>query len=810
VLPFQKIKNKVMIKNYFKIAFRNLYRNKAFSAINIVGLSTGLTCCLLMILYLQHQLSFDTFHEKGHRIVRVIMEYSFGEDRSSKGNFTSTKVLPSFKQNFPEVADGVRLSPSKALVRYGDNVFNEKYFLYADSTFFNIFSFKLLQGNPKQVLNAPKTLVITQSMARKYFGEENPVGKSLLLGSTLMPYQVTGVVEDCPANSQLKFDFICPFSTLGQSQERTYFEANFTTYLLLNSEKAIASLQSKIPNFMKNEMEKEAGNRNSAYVNYELEPLTKIHIHSKFDAIVPNINIKYIYIIGIIALLVLIIACFTYINLSTARSIERAKEVGVRKVTGAYQHQIFWQFISESFVMTIASMLISLGFTALLLPAFNQLAKTDLLFVSIGQPTIVLSALFLILTIALLAGSYPAFVLSNFQPIKVLKGAFKTPNSGIGLRQSLIVFQFVVSVFLIIATIVINSQLHFIQNKNLGYDREHVLLMNLDKKMIDKIDRVKTELKTNPDILAVSKAHESPVEIKGGYSMRASEWADDKDVSVRANPIDDEYIQATGLKLIAGGNINRQDILEASNEGFEKNFYHFILNTSATTALGWKPEEAIGKKVELGGRKGAVRGVVEDFHFTSLHSAIEPLILFPGDWATTLLVKTKGQNIAQTIDFVGKKWKELSPQRPFEYRFMDEDYQKMYDSEARIGQVFNVFSAIAIILACLGLFGLSAYAIKQRVKEIGIRKVLGASVSHIVTLLSTDFIKLVLIAVAIAAPIAWWAASKWLQDFVYRINIGWWIFALAGGLALLIALLTVSFQAVKAAVANPVKSLRTE
>jgi putative ABC transport system permease protein len=799
-----------MIKNYFKIAFRNLYRNKAFSAINIIGLSTGLTCCLLMILYLQHQLSFDTFHEKGHRIVRVIMEYRFNEDRESKGNFTSTKVLPSFKQNFPEVADGVRLSPSKALVKYGDNVFNEKYFLFADSTFFNVFSFKLLQGSPNTVLNAPQTVVITKSTANKYFGEENPIGKTLLIGATQAPFVVSGVSEDCPANSQLKFDLISPFSTLGQNQQSTYFEANFTTYLLLNSEKAIASLQNKIPDFMKKEMDKEQGSRKGAYVNYELEPLTKIHVHSKFDAIVPNINIKYIYIIGAIALLVLIIACFTYINLSTARSIERAREVGVRKVTGAHQHQIFWQFISESFVMTIASMFLSVGLIVLLLPALNAITKTELLFLNIWQAPIIASALSLIVVIALLAGSYPALVLSNFQPIKVLKGSFKNTTSGTGLRQSLIVFQFVVSIFLIIATLVINNQLQFIQNKKLGYDRDHVLIMGLDQKMIDKIDLIKTELKTNPDILAVSKAYESPVTIRGGYSMRPADWNEDKEVNVKANPIDDEYIKATGLTLLAGTDLNRQDLLDVSQKEQDKNYYHFILNESAAKALGWKTEEAIGKKLLLGYRNGEVKGIVQDFHFASLHSTIEPLILFPGEWSSTLLVKTKGENIAQTIDFVGKKYKEIAPYRPFEYRFMDEDYQKMYDAEMRIGKVFNIFSAIAIILACLGLFGLSAYSIKQRVKEIGIRKVLGASVPHITTLLSKDFLKLVVIAIVIASPLAWWAANKWLQDFTYHITMGWGIFALAGCLALLIALLTVSFQAIKAAVANPVNSLRTE
>jgi putative ABC transport system permease protein len=804
-------KLKVMIKNYFKIAFRNLFRNKSFTAINMAGLSIGLTCCLLMILYLQHELSYDTFHEKSKRIVRVIMEYSFGGGEISKGNFTSTKVLPSFKTNFPEVVDGVRLSPSKALVKYGDNVFIEKNFLYADSAFFNMFSFKLRQGDPNQVLKSPKMVVITRTMAQKYFGDENPVGKALLLGAAQNPFLVTGVTEDCPANSQLKFDFVASFSSLGQSQEKTYFEANFTTYLLLNSEKSIASLQAKIPAFMKNEMQTEREDRSGGYVNYELEPLTKIHIHSKFDAIVANTNVLYISIIGAIALLVLIIACFTYINLSTARSVERAKEVGMRKVTGATKYQIFWQFISESFVLTTISMGISLVFTALLLPAFNQLAKTELLFSSIVQPSIIGAALFLIVIIALLAGSYPAFILSNFQPIKVLKGSFKNTASGFGLRQSLIVFQFVVSVFLIIATIVINSQLQLIQNKKLGYDRDHVLILNLDQKLIDKIDLVKTELKSNPNILAVSKAYESPITINGGYSMRPAEWIAEQAMSVTANPVDDEYIKATGLKLIAGSDLSRQDILDVSNQEQNKNNYHFILNEKAAKAMGWKPEEAIGKKMFLGeNRRGEVKGVVEDFHFASLHSSIEPLILFTGEWSNSLLIKTNGENLSQTLAFISTKWKELAPYRPFDYRFMDEDYQKMYAAEVRMGTVFNIFSAIAIALACLGLLGLSAYSIKQRVKEIGIRKVLGASVAHITTLLSKDFLKLVVIAILIASPIAWWATGKWLQGFVYRIDMGWWMFALAGGLAVVIALLTVSFQAIKAAVANPVKSLRTE
>jgi putative ABC transport system permease protein len=794
-----------MIKNYFKIAIRNLLRYKVFSFINIAGLTTGLTCCLLMVLYLQHELSYDTFHKKGNRIARVIMEYSFNGSDLSKGNFTSTKVFPSFKRNFPEVEDGVRLNPVGRLVKYGEKLFNEKNFLYADSTFFNLFSFKLLKGNPQQVLKSPNSVVITESMAKKYFGDDEPVGKSLSVSSNGDIYMVTGVAENCPSNSQIQFNFLASFSSLGQTQENTYFDANFTTYLLLKDKSAVSSLQKKIGPFMKNELSGETG----TYINYELEPLTKIHLYSPYDAMVPNSNIMYIYIIAGIVLLVLIIACFTYINLSTARSIERAKEVGIRKVSGAYRLQIFKQFISESLIITTIALLLSIGFTALLLPAFNGLTKSDLLFSNIGTTSFTAIALLLVLVIAVLAGSYPALVLSKFQPVKVLKGSYKNTSSGTWLRKSLIVFQFAVSVFLIIATIVIKDQLRYIQNKKLGYDREHVLVMNIDQKIIDKSDLVKTQLKENPDILAVSKAYESPVHIKGGYSMSGSDITLTKNVN--ANPIDDEYVKANNLEILAGTDLSRQDILDASKEEYTKNYYHYILNESAAKALGWGPEEAIGKKMFLGeGRPGEVKAVVKDFHFESLHNPVQPIVLFPGGWSNTLIVKTSGRNLTQTINFITNKWKEFAPHRPFEYRFMEEDYQQMYTTELRTGKVFNIFSVIAILLACLGLFGLSAYAAKQKIKEIGIRKVMGASAGNITLLLSGNFLKLVFIAFLIAAPAAWFAMYKWLQSFAYRIDFGWWVFIVAGMLTLIIAMFTVSFQAIKAAVANPVKSLKSE
>ncbi len=798
-----------MVINYFKIAWRSLWKNKTSSIINITGLCVGLTCCLLMVLYMQHELSYDKFQQNGDKVVRIIMEYSFSGSPVTKGNFTSTKVLPSFKRNFPEVEDGVRMSLATRLVKYNENLFNEKGFMHADSTFFNVFpSFPLIAGSAEQALNGPSKVVLTESAARKYFGNiHEAIGKTIQVSSRQDPFLITGIIADCPSNSQIKFDFLASFSSLGETQEETYFNANYTTYLLLKDKSAIASLQQKIGPFMKKEMIGDG----AAYVNYELEPYTRVHLHSPYDGFEANSNITYIYIIAGIALLVLSIACFTYINLSTARSLERAKEVGVRKVSGAARLQIFWQFICESLLITNIAFLLSFVLIAVLLPAFNGLTEKKLHISDMAKGSVLVIAALIAIIIALLAGSYPALILSKFQPVKVLKGSFKNTSSGAWLRRSLIVFQFIISVFLITATIIIKGQLHYIQNKKLGYDREHVMVMNIDQKIIDKIDMFKAELKSNPDVLAVSKANNTPVDIKGGYSMNRADMTADQAINTRGNPIDEEYIQANGLQIVAGSDLSKQDILDANKEDYTKCYYHYVLNESAVKALGWQPNEAIGKKMFLGEqRPGEVKAVVKDFHFASLHNPIEPLVLFPGGWGGTAIVKVSGKNLPQTISFLETKWKQLAPHRPFEYRFMDEDFGKLYKSEVRTATVFNIFSVIAIVLACLGLFGLSAYSARQRIKEIGIRKTLGASAGNITLLLSNSFIKLVLVAFIIACPLSWWAMNIWLEDFAYRINTSWLVFVIAGFAAILISLATVSFHAIKAAIANPVKSLRTE
>ncbi|MGN6163007.1 MAG: ABC transporter permease, partial [Flavisolibacter sp.] len=629
-----------MVKHYFTIAWRNLWKNKVFSLINVVGLAIGLTCCLLMTLYVKHELSYDDFQKKGDRIARVIMEYSFS-GAVSKGNFTSTKVAPSFKRNFPEVESAVRMGQYARVVRYDDRLFNEKRFLYADSSFFDLFSLPLLKGSVQDALSGPNKVVLTAATAKKYFGNADPIGKSVKIGGDGIDYLITGIIEDCPSNSQLKFDFLASFSSLGVNQEETYWEANYTTYLLLKDKSAIASLQAKIPAFMKKEMGSELSGKD--YVTFWLEPFKSIHLHSDYGGFEPNNSITYVYVVSGIAVLMLMIACFTYINLSTARAMERAKEVGVRKVAGALRKQIFWQFISESLLITIVALLLCIIAVALVLPAFNRLAERELNMGSLLSPFFIVFAVAVTFFISFLAGSYPALVFSRFRAIKVLKGSFKNTNSGLWLRKSLIIFQFVISVFLIVTTFIIQNQLHYIQTKDLGFDRDHVLILPLDAKVMAKISSVKTVFKSNPNVLHVSRAVNDPTNIVGGYNMRSADMPEATQIMVTANPVDEEFISTTGIHIISGNDFTEQDVKDVTKDKQEEKTYHFILNEAAAKELGWTPEQAIGKKMFLGNhRPGTVKAVVSNFNFSSLHNPIKPLVLFNEEWTSTMLVKISG------------------------------------------------------------------------------------------------------------------------------------------------------------------------
>ncbi len=797
-----------MFKNYLKTAFRFLAKNKAFSFINVVGLTLGLTCCFLITLYIKNELSYDKFETNGKRLARVIMQYSFSGSESNEGNYTSVRVAAVFPGTFSEVESAIKMTEYARVVRYNDKLFEEKKFMYADSNFFSIFSFKLLQGDIHNVLATPYDVVLTQSTAKKYFGNDNAINKTLRVGNDSNLYRVTGIMQDCPSNSQIQLDFLASFSSLGitPDYEESYWDANYTTYLLLKNKNDIQQLQAKLPAFMKKEMQGQG-----AAINFFLEPFEKIHLYSPYDSFTPNTSMIYVYILAAVALLILIIACSTYINLSTARSLERAKEVGVRKVMGAAKTQLFWQFINESVILCLIAVVLSFMLSALLVPAFNQLTNKQLQINNLFSLQFISFSIVVALCISFFAGAYPALVLAKFQPVKVLKGSFKNTASGQVLRKTLIVFQFVISVFLIISTFVIQQQLYFIQHKKLGYNREHVLVLPMDDKMLANIDVIKQEFKTNPDVLSVSRCVRSPVEGGGGYNMRSAIMPDDQQIAITANPVDEDFVNTIGLQIIAGANFTKQDVKDLSNDNSQdKNLYHFILNESAAKQLGWTAQQAIGKKMYMGPREGFVRGVVKDFNFESLHSAIKPFVLFPEFRGRELLIKLNGEHLTQTISFLQTKWKSFVPDRPFEYHFLDEDYDKLYQSEIRLGEVMKILTCIGILLACFGLFGLSSYAMQQRTKEIGVRKVLGANITNISALLAKDFIMLVLVAFVIAAPIAWFAMNKWLRDYTYRINIEWTTFLFAGILAIAIALLTVSFQSIKAAIANPVKSLRTE
>ena len=794
-----------MIRNNLKVTIRSLWKNKVASSINIFGLTVGLSSCLLISLYIQHEASFDSFQKNGKRIARIIMEYAFdGSPETKRGNFTSTKVAPEFSRVFPEVEYGIRMDNEDMIVNHRDNLVTEPYFLFADSTFFKIFSADLIQGNPLEALNGPFKVVLTESTARKYFENENPVGKILLTGTDEIPYEVTGVIRDYPSNSQIRFDFLASFSSKGENQEVTYWDANFTTYLLLKDDHAFAPLQEKVTNFMKKEM-KDSG----ASINFLLEPFDKIHLHSEYTGFVPNTSITYLYILSGVALLILVIVSFTYINLSTARSVERAREVGIRKSIGAAKMQLFWQFMSESVIICLIAVTISFFFIFLILPYFNRLVEKELPFTALFSFSFIALSFLVTIVVSFLAGSYPAIILSGFQPVKVLKGITRT-DAGKWIQPSLIVFQFAISIFLVVATLIIQSQLHFIQHKSLGYDRDHVVVLPMEKKILDNLSVIKQELKTNPAIISVSRCVSTPVKIPGGYNMRSDQMPENEQHSVTATPIDEDYIKTTGLEIIAGSDLTEQDSKDVAHEDRKDNIYHFILNESAAEDLGWSPEEAVGKKMFMGDREGFVRGVVRDFHFESMHKSIKPLVLFTEIRGRNLLVKINGKNLPETISFLENKWKELVPFVPFEYHFLDDDYDALYKSELQLGTVMNLFSGIAIVLACLGLFGLSTFVVQQRIKEIGIRKILGASLTNIVGLLSGKFTLLVMVAIAIASPLAYLLMTQWLQGFAYRVEITVWTFAIAALSALAIAFLTVSVQSIKAALTNPAQTLKSE
>jgi len=807
-----------MIKNYFKIAFRNLVKNKFYTSINIIGLAVGIATCLLILLYVLDELSYDRYNSKANRIYRVNNEVKFG------GNYfdlaqTPPLMGPVMVKEFPQVEQCARIRwYGGFLVKKGNENLQEGRVAYGDSTLFDVFTLPMLAGDPKTALKEPHSLVITESIAKKYFNAVDVVGKNMIINDT-GNYKVTGVIKDIPTQSHFNFDFFVAMSENEDSRNDNWLSENYSTYIVLrkgtnpkNMEPELNKLMDRyvgpqlkdIINLGLDEFKKSGG-----FVRASLTPLTDIHLHSnKVGELFGNGNIQIVYIFSVIALFILLIACVNFMNLSTARSSNRAKEVGIRKVLGSLRKSLIRQFLTESLLMSFIALVFAVVIAWLLLPYFNQLAGKTIHVNLLFQPYMVISFISLMLAVGLLAGSYPAFFLSAFQPVDVLKGKVSKGFKGSWLRNALVVFQFAISIMLIIGTIVIYNQLTYIRNKDIGFNRNQVLV-------IQHTDALKAQAATfRNELLHISGVENATI---SGYlpvnynrsndAFFTSPSLDQKTaMSMQFWGVDENYISTLDIKLLEGRNFSPQFPTDSGGLIINEAAAKFLATKNLLNKRLYKIEDVKTKKItEL-----HIIGVIKNFNFSSLREVITPLGLVLRHEPGNISVRINNAGIPAVIGQIKNKWQTMASGQPFDYSFMDEQFNNLYTSEQKTGQIFITFALLAIVIACLGLFGLVTYAAEQRTKEIGIRKVLGANVANIVAMISKDFLKLVFIAFLFAFPLAWWAMNKWLQDFAYRVNMGWWIFFIAGAVAILIALLTVCFQAIKAAMANPVKSLRTE
>ena len=794
-----------MLKNYFKIAFRNLWRHKGFSFINIMGLAVGMTAFFLIFLYVHFELSYDSFHTKADRIYRVVSDIKTPTE-TLHASGPSWAVPPNAKDEFPEVEAFVRIAANdNVLIRKGDIKFQEDNAMWADSSFFKVFDFKLLKGDPNTALKEPFSVVFTETAAKKYFGKTNPVGQSLLITGDGLPAKVTGVMKDIPENSQIQGDVVLSMSTItqkfNQGLDSQWGNYGAQAYLLLKSGTNAKALEKKFPAFLERRNGDEM-KKMQMFPTLFLEPLKDVYLYSTRNGSKTG-NINNVYIFSIIAVFILLIACINFINLTTARSAERAKEVGIRKVIGADKSQLKRQFIGESIVLCLLAFVLTVILSWFLLPLFNQLAGKTVSDGIFSQPQYVLLLLATSVGIGLLAGIYPAWVLSSFKPVIVLKGRFSTGTRGILLRKGLVIAQFTISIILIIATIIVYNQMTFMRNQDLGFNKDQMMIIDTYGDPAKK--SFQQSLANIPSVKSTSLAGSVPGgNNPGAYSEIENIKGDMQIANLDLYFVDFDYINQYKIKMVAGRGFSREFGTDTTQA--------MVLNEAAVKMFGYNsPQQAIGKRFKQWGREGKIIGVMKDFHYRSLQKDIKPLSMrIEPDGCNLVSINVSSNNLPSTIAAIENKWKSLIPNRPFSYFFLDEFFNKQYRSEERFGKLFLNFAALAIFISCLGLLGLSSYSTIQRTKEIGIRKVMGASVTSIVNLLSTDFLKLVFLSFFIAAPVAWFFMHKWLLDFAYRININWWAFILAGATAVFIALFTISFQAIKAAISNPVKSLRTE
>lgn len=799
-----------MLKNYFKTAWRHLRKNKLYAAINIFGLAAGLAACMLIGVYIIHELSYDRFHHNGNRIARITMEYGREENVNSTAT-TGTKVGPQFKRVFPAVQEYVRTFISHNWIKAGDKLFDEPRILYADDPFFTLFSFPVIKGDAATALDAPDKIVLTRSMARKYFGSEDVLNKTVTSGGKEL--KISAVCEDIPQNSQLRFDFVTRFLNLGNHvKEETWWTANWITYFLLQDENSFSGLQQQIDSYMKTpQIRADAGLQGNDFLKYRLEPLRQVHLYSTLAGFEPNGSITYIYMFALVALLILAIACANYTNLATAQSAGRTGEIGMRKVMGASKTAVFIQFMGESVLLTSLAAVLACLAAVLLIPSFNRITGMQFTPAVLLQPRPLTVLVVCAALVSFFAGLYPALVLSGAGVMGVLRKGFAFTGGNNLLRKTLIVAQFGISVFLVIYTIIILQQLHYMQTKNLGYDKDHVVVLPVYNKMMQQFQPIKEAFALVPGVEAITASYETPEFVEWGDGATAIDERGKHEVSLNAMPVDLDFIRTLNMQLAAGRDFQESDfsMMDTSNKGAHYR-QPYIINETLAKKIGWKPEQALNRTIE-NRAPGPVVGVVKDFHFSSLHDPIGPLLIFLGrDFSRDFMIRINGSNTAKTLALLEATWKKRIPDRPFSYHFLDEDYNRLYLAEQRTSLLFTVAAALAIVLACLGLFGLAAFTAVQRTKEIGIRRVLGAGVGSIVVLMAGGFLRLVGISILIAVPLAWWAGMTWLQDFAFRIPVRVYPFVVIAVVTMLLALGTVGYHAVRAAFMKPAKSLRTE
>ncbi len=787
-----------MLKNYLKVAIRNLLKQKFYAFINVLGLAIGIATALLITLYILDELRYDQFHEKADRIYRLATHVRIGESEFN-APFTSAAVAGPLVEEVPEVETAVRMIRwDTQIVRRETQAITEKNVIAADADFFKVFSFPLKEGDPETALSAPNTVVLTEAKAHLYFPEGEAVGNTLYIDNQL--FKVTGIMEEVPVLSHFHFNIVYSFTTLPRSKETNWGNINTYTYFLLREGSDIGGVNSKFEALLDKYFEEYRDMQQMGSV-FEMfvQPLTSLHLRSHLmEEWEPNGSLHQLYIFGAIALFIILIASINFMNLATARSADRAKEVGVRKTLGSLRSTLIKQFLAESLLMSVLAMGVALGLAELCRIPFNQVSGKNITLDFTANFWLFPGIVFFTVVLGLLAGSYPAFYLTRFRPVEVLRGRLAAGSKGNTFRNSLVVFQFVISITLILCTLLVYQQLGYIRNKDLGFDKENILIIPQSDKLGAQQEAFRQALLEAAAVTSVAFSTNAPF---GSYDgMYFNVKGKDKQGQIfNYLPVSYDYLETMDVQLQEGRNFSRE---------FAGDTASVLINEETVRQLGL--EQPIGSVLEYHDQQATVVGVIKDYHFESLHSKIHPLVLFLTEQGEHTEVKVQSDNLPETLAFVEAQWKNHAPDTPFAYSFLDEDFDVLFKTEQRLGQLFIIFTGLAIFVACLGLLALAAFVAEQRTKEIGIRKVMGATVGNIITLLSKDFTRLVLIAFCIAVPIGYFAMTRWLQGFAYRVDISLWTFLAVGMIALLIAGLTVSYQSLKAALANPVDSLRNE